>query len=103
MTAWDVWTWNKHPAVIVSHTDRAARKPVVEVLACNKARANRGPRPGEVLLDSADGLDWETICYCDLIYAVDRVQLSARRGHVTLERQRAIIVAVLQSHGWIGL
>jgi hypothetical protein len=42
------------------------------------------------MLDSADGMDWETFCDCSHIYSVEAAQLFGRRGHVTLERRRAI-------------
>lgn len=103
MNAWEIWTWADHPAVIISHPDRAARKETVEVLACSTSRALRAPKANEVLLDPADGLDWETLCYCDLIYSVARSELRNHRGGVTRERRRAIVQTILQSHGWIGL
>jgi len=104
VNAWEIWTFNPgygdHPAVIVSAQDRAARKPVVEVLLCSTQRATRQPNAGEVLLDSADGLNWETLCKCDLIYAVERDLLHTWRGLVTNERRRNIIRLIVASHGW---
>lgn len=45
-------------------------KPEVNVLLCSSHRTNRPPKPNEVLLNGADGLDWETLVKCDLVYAV---------------------------------
>jgi hypothetical protein len=42
------------------------------------------------MLNGADGLDWETFCDCSIMYAVRSDLLLNRRGHVTLERRRAI-------------
>ena len=103
MNQWEIWTWAEHPAVIVSHPDRASRKDTVEVVACSTSRGDRALRPTEVLLDNADGLNHETICYCDLIYSVPRSELRARGGLVVVERRRAIVRSILQSHGWVGL
>jgi hypothetical protein len=49
----------------------------------------RGRPPGlqEVLLDKADGLDWETAVRCDLIQLLERRRFLERRGHVIPERQ----------------
>ena len=100
MTTWEIWTWDSHPAVIISHPHRVAHKPVVEVLSCSTQRGVRQPEPHEVILDSADGLDWETLCRCDLIYAVEKDELRSRRGQVSRERQRQIIRAIIASHAW---
>ena len=104
MNAWEIWTFDPgygdHPAVIVSAQDRAERKPLVEIMLCSSQRAGRPPNGGEVLLDSADGLNWETLCKCDLIYAVERELLHTRRGLVTTERRRNIIRVMVASHGW---
>jgi mRNA-degrading endonuclease toxin of MazEF toxin-antitoxin module len=107
VNAWDVCAcdlgWGSHPVVIISHPARAARKDFVEVLDCSSQRASRPPLENEVLLDSADGFDWETFCKCDCIYAVPREELKARKGSVTAERRRLIVRAIIQSHGWNAL
>ena len=104
MNAWEIWTFDPgfgdHPAVIVSAQDRGARKPLVEILLCSSQWAARAPNAGEVVLDSADGLNWETLCKCDLIYSVDRDLLHTRRGLVTGERRREIVRAIVSCHGW---
>jgi hypothetical protein len=104
MKAWDIYTWEfpfgKHPVVIVSHPDRVTRKPDVNVLKCSSKRAARSPEPNELMLDEADGLDWPTLCACDLIFAVDKAELTERRGSVTPVRRRAIVSRVIQSFAW---
>jgi len=97
---WDIFTWDDHPAVILSHPERVASKPAVNILSCSTQRAGRPPGPGEVLLDRADGLDWETLCRCDLIYAVEKADLRQRRGSVAPERRRQIVRAIIQAFGW---
>ena len=101
---WDIWTYDfpqkgPHPVVLLSHPDRCARGKVVNVLYCASQRQERPPQSHEVLLNSADGLDWETFCVCDLIYAVAVDDLRERRGRVSRERRRAIarkLVAILE-------
>jgi mRNA-degrading endonuclease toxin of MazEF toxin-antitoxin module len=105
MRAWEIYTYQfpeagPHPAVIVSHPDRVANAPLVNVLICASQRANRAPRVHEVLLNSADGLDWETFCRCDLIWLVEKVRLTARRGVVSRERQRQIVDRINAVMGW---
>ena len=107
MKAWDIYsyqlpTWNEpHPAVIVSHPVRVANKPQVNILVCASQRANRSPESFEVILDGEDGLDWPTLCKCDVLHAVEKADLRNHRGHVTDERRRQIIETINRSNGWV--
>ncbi|MDQ3115825.1 MAG: type II toxin-antitoxin system PemK/MazF family toxin [Verrucomicrobiota bacterium] len=107
MNAWDIFEadlgWGVHPVVIVSHPVRAARKDFVEVLDCSSRRAARAPHPNEVLLDNADGLDWQTFCKCDLIIAVPRAEMKRQRDRVGMERRRQIVRSMIATHGWNAL
>lgn len=104
MNAWDVYTYDPgfgdHPAVIISAGLRVTNKPSVEILLCSSRPPQRKPAAHEVMLDMADGLDWETLCKCDLIMAIPKENLSAKRGTVCLERRRQIVRAIIASHGW---
>jgi len=104
VNAWEVWNCDLghgvHPVVIVSHALRVANKAVVEVLNCSSQRAARPADKHEVLLDAADGMNWETLCKCDCIYAVPKSELKNYRGQVTLERRRAIVRSIIIAHGW---
>jgi len=44
----------------------------------------------EVMLDQADGLDWETFVYCAAMWYVESASLYGCRGRVSLERRNAI-------------
>lgn len=108
MKPWEVWTWDfpdagPHPAVVLTTDDRARLKPKVSVILCSTQRALRQPELHEVVLDEADGLSWETLCKCDLVYAADKKDLKQRRGSVTLERRRAIAERVVRGLGLAGL
>jgi len=91
-----VWRYNftdkggEHPCVLISHPDICARAKAVNVLFCTSQRQSRQAKPTEVLLDTADGMDWETFCDCSLMYAVRSDQLFGQRGEVGPERRRAI-------------
>ena len=108
MNAWDIFTWNfpdagRHPAVILGTDDRLKHKPKVNVLLCSSHRAIRRPELHEVILDQSDGLDWATLCKCDLVYAVPAQQLSNKRGSVALERRSQIAERVIRALGFAGL
>lgn len=86
MNAWDIYTYDfpeagPHPAVIISSPERAERKPFVSVLLGSSQRAGRPANAAEVLLNGADGLDWETLVKCDLIHAVSKSELRDKRGN----------------------
>src|SRR6266571_7869911 len=90
----EVWRYRfpergEHPVVLISHPDFCARA-VVNVLFCTSQRQSRPPKPFEVLLNGEDGMDWETLCDCSILYAVASTALYDKRGRVTLERRRAI-------------
>jgi mRNA-degrading endonuclease toxin of MazEF toxin-antitoxin module len=108
MKPWDVYTWEfpdaeAHPAVILGTETRLANKPKVNVLFCSTKRATRKAEALETMLDKADGLDWETLCKCDLVFAVPKGQLTRKRGSVTHERRRQIAERVIRGLGLAGL
>src|SRR2546430_14426808 len=77
MKQWDIWTCDfadagPHLAVIVSHPDRVARAPLVNVLIGSSQKASRPARENEVVLNSVDGLGWETLVKCDLVSLVEK-------------------------------
>ena len=93
--------WNEaHPCVVVSHPDRAERKQPVEVVMCSSQRTKRAAEATEVILDTADGMDWPTLCKCDLIVSMPREELKHRRGRVSEARQMQIIQRIIAAHGW---
>jgi hypothetical protein len=87
--------------VIVSHPRRVADKPQVNVLMCSSQEARRPAKPHEVILDEADGLDWPTLCKCDLLLDVPKMELRSKRGRVTEPRRRQIIATVIRSLDWV--
>ena len=108
MKPWEIWTWKFpdagiHPAVIVGTDDRVTQKSQVNVILCSTHRASRQPEPHEVMLDEADGLNWPTLCKCDLLLAAPKNELTAKRGVVTIERRRAIARRLIQHLGLAGL
>jgi mRNA-degrading endonuclease toxin of MazEF toxin-antitoxin module len=105
MKQWEIWTCDfadagPHPAVIVSHPDRVNHAPLINVLICSSQRASRLARDNEVLLNGADGLDWETLVKCDLMYLIERDRLYRRRGMVAKLRQKAIVQRINGAFGF---
>ena len=91
----DIWRFHfqdkgEHSVVLISHPDICARQSRLNVLYCTSQRQSRNPFPYEVLLNSADGFDWETFCDCSTIYLVPANGLFGKRGRVSLERRRQI-------------
>jgi mRNA-degrading endonuclease toxin of MazEF toxin-antitoxin module len=78
-----------HPCVILSRTDYCGRSRV-NALYCTSQRQSRPAKPTEVMLDTADGLDWETFCRCDVVLVIETAKLGRKRGRATLERRNAI-------------
>lgn len=109
MNTFDIWHWQPphwpepHPVVVVSHPSRAANKTLVELLACTSKRAGRQPEPHEVLLDEADGMDWPTLCRCDLIYAAGRDELKNFKGRVSEARRAHLLRTLIAAHGWTAV
>jgi mRNA-degrading endonuclease toxin of MazEF toxin-antitoxin module len=91
MKQWDIFLFpftqeQPHPVVIISIDERAeSRKHINGLLyVCLRARALG---LSEMLLDRADGLDWESAVRCDLIHLLERNRFLERRGSVIPERQ----------------
>ena len=86
--------------MIVSHPDRVAHAGWVNVLFCSSQRGNRAPNEREVVLNGADGLDWETLCRCDVLWLVEKSKLTGKRGSVSRIRRRQIVDKVNAAMGW---
>ena len=91
--------------MIISNAIRVEMKPQIVVLSCRTMRkpAGRDPVPCEALLDEADGLDWKTLCRCDLLYTIDKAVLKRRRGEVATARRREIAAKIQQGLAIAGL
>jgi len=108
MRPWDIYTYvfpdaKAHPAIVLGTETRLANKSRVDVLFCSSKRATRQPTEIETVLDEADGLDWTTLCKCDLIFAVPKERLKDRRGSVSIARRRAIAERVIRALGFAGI
>jgi hypothetical protein len=105
MAPWEIWTYDfpiegAHPCVVFSNEARLNQPTFerVNVLLCRTLRGplQRETKLTEVLLDRADGLDWETLCRVDALHWVAKSSLRERRGLVCRERRRLISQRMLQ-------
>lgn len=97
MRQWEIYLFpfaeeKPHPAIIISNDERClnASLDYLNALICTSARLNRPTKKHEVLLNSADGLDWKTAVRCDLIYLLPKSEFRQRRGNVSPARRVAI-------------
>lgn len=94
MKPWEVYQWRfphgTHPAVVVSPAARCDNPDIetVNVVGCSSKPAGRSAEAHEVILDQADGLDWPTLCRCDVLYLARKSELESKRGSVSRERRR---------------
>jgi hypothetical protein len=72
----------------------------VNVIGCSSQRAAREPFAHEIILDTADGMDWSTQARCDVIYLAQKSELKRHRGSVTLERRRALGAKIIRLFGF---
>ena len=104
MNAWEIWTWNEHPCVVVSNQRRVERKERIVVLKCQTLYAGDAPpNEHETLLDERDGLDRRTVCTCDLLFTAHKSEISEKRGSVCFERRRDISRKLIQGLAITGL
>jgi mRNA-degrading endonuclease toxin of MazEF toxin-antitoxin module len=103
---WDTYQWvfphGNHPCVVISPQARIANPDIetVNLLGCSSQRAAREPRHHEVILDNQDGMNWETLVRCDVIYLAKKNELKQQRGSVTPERRRAIGAKIIRLFGF---
>jgi hypothetical protein len=109
MKPFEVWQWDfphgSHRAVILSPEARCQNSQIttVNVLGCSSQRARRQAEAHEIILDKEDGLDWETLCRCDVMYLAQKSELTRRRGILAYERRRQLGQRIIQLFGlWLG-
>ena len=108
MKAWDIYgadIFGEHPCVLVSSQKRIDRKMQVVVLKCTTLRPGTpyNPHELEAVLDQEDGLDLKTRVQCDLMFTIDKTNLSRKRGEVSFERRRDIARKMVQGLAIAGL
>jgi hypothetical protein len=92
---------DEHPAIVLSPVEIASSLRVdrINVIYGSTRRPGQDLRPGEVVLDEADGLDHLTVFDCLLFPVVKKAAISAVVGRVSTERKRHLqrtLVAALR-------
>jgi len=109
MKAWEIWTgplFGPHPVLLVSAQPRIDRKQALVVL---KGSTMRPGQPFKVdalqaTLDEEDGLETRTRFDCDLLYTLEKKDLTQKRGEVvSLEGRRDIARKIVQGLAIAGL
>jgi len=109
MRAWEIWTgtlFGPHPVLLISAQPRIDRKQFVVVLKGTTLRPGQPFKVDalQITLDQEEGLDTQTRFDCDLLYTLEKKDLSERRGEVvSLERRRDISRKILQGLAVAGL
>jgi len=90
-----------HPGVIVSNEEHCADERIsrVNILHGTKTAPGSPARPHQVILNGADGLDFQTAIDCSYFYGVAKDDVMAAEGTVGAERRRALkrkIIEVLR-------
>jgi len=107
--AWEIWTgslFGPHPVLLISAQARIDRKQALVVL---KGTTMRPGQPFKVdalqaTLDREDGLETETRFDCDLLYTLEKKDITQKRGEVvSLERRRDISRKIVQGLAIAGL
>lgn len=108
MKQWDTYQWSfphgSHPCVIISPQARVSNPDydTVNLLGASTHRASGQPAMHQVMLDTADGMDWETLVRCDVVFLAKKSELKQHRGSVTPERRRAIGAKIIRLFGlWL--
>lgn len=104
MRQWEIYLFpfqeeKPHPAVIISNDERCLNGDLdhVNVLICSSAKLNREAKRNEVILNSADGLDWKTAVRCDVIYLLPKAEFKEWRGKVAAPRRIAIARKMIET------
>jgi hypothetical protein len=92
---------DEHPAIVLSPAEVSLSPRVdrVNVIYGSTRRPGHETRPGEVILDEADGLEHLTVFDCLLFPVVKKTAISAVVGHVSTGRKRHLhrtLVAALR-------
>jgi hypothetical protein len=91
---------DEHPAVVISPEELCCdpRKTKLNILYGTTKRPSEAPRPHEVVLNGADGLEHLTLIGCAYFYGVDRRKITGTMGRVTAERRRQIGRKIVASY-----
>ena len=109
MKAWEIWTgpiFGAHPVLLISAQKRIELKQFVVVLKGVTLRPGHPFKVDalQITLNAEDGLQTETRFDCDLLYTLEKKDLTQKRGEVrSLERRRDISRKIIQGLALAGI
>jgi mRNA-degrading endonuclease toxin of MazEF toxin-antitoxin module len=89
---------DEHPAVVVSADEVCASAPRVNVLYGTTRRPGQAPRAHQVVLNSADGLEHQTLFSCGHFYQIASAAITGRYGMVATLRRREIARKIVAAY-----
>lgn len=81
-----------HPGVVISGEEwcASAHAANLNVLACSKRVPADSVKAHQVVLNGADGLEFQTTVDCRFFYIIPKETIHSVTGRVTQERRRAL-------------
>jgi hypothetical protein len=81
-----------HPGIVLSGEEwcASAFTANINILACPKRVPGDGVKPHQVVLNGADGLEFQATVDCRFFYVVPKACISESIGRVSIERRRII-------------
>lgn len=81
-----------HPGIVLSGEEwcASAHTTNLNVLACSKRVPAIGVKPHQVVLNGADGLEFQSTVDCRFIHIITKAGVAEGIGRVSSERRRAI-------------
>ena len=81
-----------HPGVVISGEEWCASGQTgnVNVLACSKRVPADSVKSHQVVLNGADGLEFQTTADCRFFYIIPKESIQSVTGRVSQERRRAL-------------
>jgi len=89
---------DEHPAIILSPTEALAAFSRVCVFYGTTKRPARNVEPGQILLNSGDGLEHLTVFDTLQIYMVSKTSITRKIGEVSHERKIALKRLIISTY-----
>jgi hypothetical protein len=81
-----------HPGIVLSGDEWCSSRYTtnLNILACSKRVPGDGIKPHQVILDGADGLEFQTTTDCRFFFVVPKECVAGVLGRVSYERRRVV-------------
>lgn len=81
-----------HPGIVLSGEEWCASPHTINlnVIACSKRVPGEATKPHQVLLNGADGLEFQTVADCRFFHIIAKAGIVEVVGRVSAERRRSV-------------